>query len=121
MKKLNVMLVGLLTLVLSLVCFSGCFLHQGKYIAVEHRAEVFGSQLVTELEDSKIYVELKGDDVAVYAQEVLGKQVISEGTWTAGEESGQYVMTIDNTTYNITIDGNTMTLETVAGTYILKK
>ena len=121
MKKMKVLLVGMLTLVMSLLCFSSCFLHYGKYTAVEHRAEVLGSQVVTELEDSKIYVELKGDNVAVYAQEVFGKQVISEGTWANGEEFGQYVMTIDNTTYNITVEGGTMTLESVVGTYILKK
>ena len=121
MKKMKVLLVGMLTLVMCLLCFSSCFLHYGKYTAVEHRTEVLGSQVVTELEDSKIYVELKGDNVALYSQEVFGKQVISEGTWTAGEVFGQYIMTIDNATYNLTIEGTTMTLEGAIGTYILKR
>ena len=117
MKKLNVMLVGLLTLVLSLVCFSGCFLHQGKYNAVSYK---FGPIAIDAPEGS--YIELKGDEVAnVYIK--LGSIAIEQddATWTAGEESNEYVLTTDIGEMTFVIDGSTMTLETAVGTITLEK
>ena len=117
MKKLNVMLVGLLTRVLSLVCFSGCFLHQGKYNAVSYK---FGPIAIDAPEGS--YIELKGEEVAnVYIK--LGSIAIEQddATWTAGEESNEYVLTTDIGEMTFVIDGSTMTLATAVGTITREK
>ena len=117
MKKLNVMLVGLLTLVLSLVCFSGCFLHQGKYKAVSYK---LGSATFDASTES--YIELKADDVAVISLDFEYFTLEdTEATWTAGEESNEYVLTTDIGEMTFVIDGSTMTLETTLGTITLEK
>ena len=107
MKKLNVLLVGLLTLVLSLVCFSGCFLHQGKYKAVSYK---LGSATFDASTES--YIELKADDVAVISLDFEYFTLEdTEATWTAGEESNEYVLTTKMGEYTVAIDGGTMIME----------
>ena len=117
MKKVKVLLVGILTLVLSLFCLVGCF-EQGKYEAVSYS---LGSLSVEVDEDDDSYVELKGDDVAVVSISVGTLTWEGEGTCTKGEEKGTVVITISGIEHTATIDGSTMTLDLGIGSIKLEK
>ena len=113
---MKVLLVGILTLVLSLFCLTGCF-ESGKYEAVSYK---MGSMSVEVAEDNESYVELKSDNTVVMSIDIAGFMTLEgEGTWEKGEEN--YVLTVEGIEYKATIEKGVMTLNLGIGSIILEK
>lgn len=106
MKKLKVLLVGLLTIIMSLFCLTGCF-EKGKYEAVSYTS---GPVTLDVSSEDASYVELKSDDVAVVSINLDVMKLEGEGTWTKGED-GEVIIKIGVAEYTATIDGKTMVLD----------
>lgn len=114
MKKVNVFLVSLLTLMLSLFCMSGCF-KTGTYTATEYK---LGS-LSYEVDESGNTIELKGDDVAVVSLDLGGVKIDNEGTWK--KVDGEYVLTVGGVEYDMEFDGKEMSVDFKIVTIIFSK
>ncbi len=124
MKKMKVLLVGILTLIMSFMCFSGCaLLKMGKYKAVSYQSvSILGASVTTELpEDNGSYVELKGDNVAVICIKVDSTDWSKEGTWKENDD-GTITITVGGVDYTTTIEGGTMVLDLgIIGKFTFKK
>ena len=113
MKKVKSYLVALLTIVMALFCFVGCTPF-GKYTATAYK---IGSVSI-EIEDGNSYIELKIDKTAVIHIDIAGVMTIEDsGTWERGEEDKEYIITTENTTYSVKVDGDTLTY----GVVVFKK
>lgn len=113
MKKVKVYLVSLLTVIMALFCFVGCT-PVGKYTATAYK---LGSASL-EIKDSNSYIELKIDKTAEIHIEIsaLGMSIDDSGTWEKGEDK-EVIITTENTTYTVTVDGDTLTY----GVIVFKK
>ena len=124
MKKIKTIFVSLLAMLMVMVCFTSCF-KTGKYEATALKV----CSTTTELEDNASFVELKMDNTAVVSINVkmnllittIDETIAGEGTWKDGEDEGTIVITIDDTNYTATIDGNTMILKFLVFDLILEK
>ena len=116
MKKMKVLLVGILTLVLSLFCMTGCF-ESGKYEAVSYKA---GPMSIEISEENESYVELKSDKTVVMSIDVAGFMTLEgEGTWEKGEDN--YILNVSNVEYKATIEKGVLTLDVGVGSIVFEK
>ena len=119
MKKIKMLLVGLLTVLMSLYCLTGCYLLQvGTYKAVSYKA---GPVSIEVGEDNESYVELKYNKEAYVSIDLVVTKMEGTGTWEAGEEKNEVIITIDEVKYPVTIEGNTMTVEILGTEVILER
>lgn len=117
MKKVKVLLVGLLTMVMCLFCFVGCG-EKGVYKVTEYKV----GPASVEVTDSESYIELKGDNVATMSIDVAKVVTLEgEGTWAKGEEKNSYIVTIENVEYPVTIVDGEMTVEILGTKLVLVK
>lgn len=117
MKKMKVLLASILTIVMCLFCFAGCF-QTGKYEAVSYKA---GPITMDVSGDDASYIELKSGDVAVVSINLAVVKLEGEGTWAKGEEKGTVVIDVDGAKFTATIDGSTMTINILGTELILEK
>ena len=76
MKKMKVLLVGILTLVMSLFCLVGCF-EEGKYEAVAYKAGPLTVDIKADEDNS--FIELKGDKTATVSINIIIGKIEGEG------------------------------------------
>ena len=104
MKKVKLYLVSLLTIVMALFSFVGCG-PVGKYTATSYKM----GPVSVAIEDSNSYIELKLDKSATIHIDIAGVMTIEDrGKWEKGEDK-EVKITTENTTYTVTVDGNTLT------------
>ncbi len=83
MKKMKVLLVGILTLIMSFMCFSGCAIFKaGKYEATSLEVAGFSKELDAE---NPPYVELKLDGTAVVSIKADTLSYNGDYTWEEGD------------------------------------
>lgn len=118
MKKMQALLVGILTIVLSVCCFASCALFKaGKYEAVSYN---FGAIAVDVSSDDASYVELKMDNTASMSIKISSVTIEGEGTWKENDD-GTITLTIEGKDYSATVEGGELVLSLLVGTITFKK
>ena len=119
MKKVKLMFVSLLTVIISLLCLVGCGT-AGKYEAVSYK--IGPASIAIENQENPSFVELKGDNTAVVSIDLANGVLELDGTGTWEEkEDKKIVITIEGVPFNATVDGNTLTVQLLAGSVVLEK
>lgn len=105
MKKVKCCLVSLLTIVMALFCFAGCG-PVGKYTATKYKL----GGISMDIDNSESYIELKLDKTATIHIDisVINMTIEDSGTWEKSEDN-KVIITGENLTYTVTVDGNTLT------------
>ena len=117
MKKIKILLVSILTLMLSLFCFTGCG-EKGKYEIKEY---VTGSITKTADDDNDSFIELKKDDVAVVSIDLVVFELEGEGTWKKGDEKNEIVLSVSGIDYTVVKDGKTLTMDVGVAKIVFEK
>lgn len=119
MKKVKLMFVSLLTVIISLFCLVGCGT-AGKYEAISYK--VGPASIAISNQENPSYVELKSDKTAVVSIDLANGllKVDGTGTWEEKEDK-KIVITIEGVAFNATVDGDTLTVQLVAGSVVLQK
>ena len=126
MKKMKICLVGILTLMLSLICFVACGGVAGTYkfsyiemAGVKYEA---GSEipLVGSFTEDSYVVTLESDGTAVISMNMMGMTEEVEGTWE--EADGKVVIDVEGDKSEVVVDGGEMIIDaTGMGKIVLKK
>ncbi len=115
---MKVLLVGILTLVMSFMCLSGCALFKaGKYEAVSYN---LGVASVDVSSDDASYIQLNADKTVEVSIKILTVNIAGEGTWEEGEDNA-ITMEVSGVTYNATVEGNELVLNVLIGTITFEK
>ncbi len=111
MKKTNAILVGILTLILSLFCLVGCG-ENGVYKVSEYKM----GAVSVDVDETKTesYIQLNSDKSVKMVLKVASVSLNGEGTWEAAEEKNTYKLSVDNIDYTVKIEKGEMTI-TVGG------
>lgn len=116
MKKCKLFLITVLTVILSLFCFAGCF-EQGKY-EIE---EIVTGNTVKEVDNNLSYIELKKGNVAVVSIDLALLKVEGEGTWKKGDEKNQIIISIKGIDYTVVKESDTLTLDAGLAKLVFEK
>ena len=118
MKKMQALMVGILTIVLSFCCFASCaLLKAGKYEAVSYK---LGPISVDVSSDDASYIELKMDNTANASIKIASVTIEGTGTWEE-KEGDSITLTIEGKEYSATVKGGELVLSLVVGTITFKK
>ena len=118
MKKMQALMVGILTIVLSFCCFASCaLLKAGKYEAVSYK---LGPVSLDVSSDDASYIELKMDKTANVSIKIASVTIDGEGTWEE-KEGDSITLTIEGKEYSATVKGGELVLSLVVGTITFKK
>lgn len=120
MKKMQALMVGILTIVLSFCCFASCaLLKAGKYELVSYKT-VVGSP-VEASEDNDSYVELKMDNTAeIYIKIPVFDDIKGEGTWEENAD-GTITLRIGDLELSATLEDGELVVDLIVGTATFKK
>lgn len=118
MKKMKALLVGILTIMLSLCCFASCALFKaGKYEATSYK---LGALSVDVSADDASYIELKMDKTAKVSIKIASVTIDGEGTWEENDD-GTITLEIEGVKYSAKVEDGELVLSLVAGTIVFKK
>lgn len=118
MKKMKTLLVGILTIMLSICCFASCALFKaGKYEAVSYK---FGAMSIDVSSDDASYIELKSDKTVNVSIKIAAVTLEGEGTWEENDDD-TITIVIEGVNYTAKVEKSELELTLVAGTIVFKK
>lgn len=118
MKKMKALLVGILTIMLTLCCFTSCALFKiGKYEAASYNLS--GLSLDVSSDDAS-YIELKLDKTAKASIKVASVTIDGEGTWEENDD-GSITLIIEGVKYSAKVEGGELVLSLLVGTITFER